>query len=139
MKLEEFEAKLATVSDAKLRQMLTASRASGPEVAVKMILAEAKRRGMGDLDAAGAPEAGAAEHAGYAAEAAGAADAAGAGAAEAGAESVGAAEAGAEGSPQTPPDWLSEETKSGMPIAVKILIVLILLGAILALAWKFTH
>jgi hypothetical protein len=134
MKLEEFEAKLATVSDAKLRQMLAASRASGPEVAVKMILAEAKRRGMGDLDAADAKEAGATEHAGYAAEAAGAADAAGAGA-----DTAGSAEAGAEGAPQTPPEWLSEETKSGMPIAVKILIVLILLGAILALAWKFTH
>jgi hypothetical protein len=137
MKLEEFEAKLATVSDAKLRQMLAASRASGPEVAVTLILAEAKRRGMEGLEAeeAKAQPGGAPEHAGY--------ESAEAAASAAGAEAAGAEaapeEAGAEGASQTPPEWLSEETKSGMPVAVKILIVLILLGAILALAWKFTH
>lgn len=45
MKLSEFEEKLTTVSDGKLRRMLADCRKNGPEVAVKLILAEASRRG----------------------------------------------------------------------------------------------
>jgi hypothetical protein len=50
MKVNEFEAKLATVSDTKLRRMLAESRAKGPEIVVPMLIAEAKRRGL-DPDA----------------------------------------------------------------------------------------
>lgn len=47
----EFEAKLTTVTDAKLLMMLASSRRDGPEIAVKMILSEAKSRGLEDLEA----------------------------------------------------------------------------------------
>ena len=46
MKLSEFEEKLTTVSDGKLRRMLADCRKNGPEAAVKLILAEASRRGL---------------------------------------------------------------------------------------------
>ncbi len=50
MKVSEFEAKLSEVEDAKLLLMLSTSRREGPEVAVKMILAEAEKRGLPNLD-----------------------------------------------------------------------------------------
>ncbi|MDB5105453.1 MAG: hypothetical protein JWP91_3142 [Fibrobacteres bacterium] len=147
MKLDEFEKRLSTVSDAKLMQMLSSSRATGPEVAVKLILNEGKRRGMDGLDA---PAEGAfdrapgsettaypQEMAGYAgADAPAAAE----GQAASGAEGApGEGEAPASDAPATAPDWLNEETKGGMPMAVKILLLLIVVGAILGLAWKFTR
>jgi hypothetical protein len=49
MKLSEFEERLATVSEKKLRLMLAEGRRNGPEVAVNLILAEAARRGV-DLE-----------------------------------------------------------------------------------------
>jgi hypothetical protein len=143
MKLNEFEERLATVSDAKLRQMLTASRATGPDVAVKLILAECKRRGMDGSDENTAfsdeprvhgsettayPQ----EHAGYAgADAPPMRGTPGA----AGPEQ----DAAASEAPATAPDWLNEERNSGMPIVAKVLILLVILGAILGLAWKFSH
>jgi hypothetical protein len=42
----EFEIKLTQVSDAKLLKMLEASRRDGPPIALKMILAEGKQRGL---------------------------------------------------------------------------------------------
>ena len=142
MKVSEFEAKLGTVSDAKLRQMLSASRANGPEVAVKMILAEGKKRGMDDLEesallaelkvAGSATSAYAHEHAGYAG-----ADAPVASTALAQDPDVGEPPAG-DGAP-TPPDWLTEETKSGLPVAVKAGLFAAVIGGILFLAWKFSH
>ncbi|HKP95366.1 MAG TPA: hypothetical protein VJ385_06380 [Fibrobacteria bacterium] len=141
MKLNEFEEKLATVSDAKLRQMLASSRANGPEVAVKLILAEGRRRGMDGLEpaspaAAGlsdAPRAPGAETAAYPQEHAGYAGA--------DAPPVPPAEAAGDASeaPATAPNWLNEETKSGMPVIAKVLILLVGLGAILAVAWKYAH
>ncbi|GEM_PF-4077825 len=148
MKISEFEEKLSTVSDAKLRQMLSASRVSGPDVAVKLILTEGKRRGMDDLEVA-APHSTAAanaferapgsettaypqEHAGYA----------GADAPkehEASPPSDSAGPALDENAPATAPDWLSEETKSGVPVPVKVGLVVVIIGAILGLAWKFSH
>lgn len=50
MKVTEFEEKLTTVTDSKLLQMLAASRRDGPGVAVKLIVAEATRRGLKNLD-----------------------------------------------------------------------------------------
>lgn len=128
MKVSEFEAKLGTVSDDRLRQMLSASRANGPEVAVKLILEEARKRGMGDLEDSAAASATSA----YPRAEAGLGDA------DAPAPSLEAAPAEGEAKP-VPPEWLSEETKSGMPIAVKILLLLLAVGAILGLAWKFSH
>lgn len=138
MKVNEFEEKLATVSDAKLRQMLSASRASGPEVAVKLILAEGKRRGMEDLEesamlaelraAGSATSAYPQEHSGYG----------GADAPPAPVTTLEEPAPPADGSP-TPPEWLSEETKSGMPVAIKALLVVAAVGLILGLAWKFSH
>lgn len=46
MKLDEFERKLATVADDKLLKMLGAARVDGPEVAERLIEAEAMRRGL---------------------------------------------------------------------------------------------
>lgn len=141
MKLNEFEDKLATVSDAKLRQMLASSRANGPEVAVTLILAECNRRGMDGLenaDGSGAPGGSLAsatvayphEHAGHAG-----ADAPAHGTSADGTPSEGEAS----DAPATAPDWLNEETKTGLPMAVKILILLIGISAVLGLAWKFTR
>jgi hypothetical protein len=139
MKLNEFEDKLATVSDAKLRQMLASSRANGPEVAVKLILAECNRRGMDGLDdgedPAGRHQASATvaypqEQAGYA----------GADAPAGGTTAEGTpAEREASEAPATAPDWLNEETKTGLPVVVKVLILLVIIGALLGAAWKFTH
>ncbi len=49
MKVEEFEAKLRMISDARLTQMFGLTRSEGPEIALTLILSEARRRGM-DLD-----------------------------------------------------------------------------------------
>ena len=157
MKLNEFEQKLGTVSDAKLRQMLGASRSTGPDVAVKLILSECNRRGMDDLDAPaglsdpGAPETRAPgsetagfprEHAGYAGADApkplhrdAAPQLPPAIMAETG-DPVSLEEADPMGSeaPATAPDWLNEESKSGLPVMVKVLLVLVILGGILGLA-----
>ncbi|MDQ3000320.1 MAG: hypothetical protein M3Y08_03530 [Fibrobacterota bacterium] len=138
MKLNEFEDKLATVSDAKLRQMLASSRANGPEVAVTLILAECNRRGMDGLEDSGAPE-------GFPASATVAYPHENAGHAGADAPAPGTLADGipAEGEPSeapaTAPDWLNEETKTGLPMFVKILILLITIGAVLGLAWKLTR
>jgi hypothetical protein len=131
MKVSEFEAKLGNVSDAKLRQMLSTSREKGPEVAVKLILAEYRKRGMEDWDATPAALQAPSESMGtsaYPKEVAGAfgADA--------------PAEPGTDASmPALSPEWLSEETKSGMPVALKALLLIAVVGCILALAWKFSR
>jgi hypothetical protein len=145
MKVSEFEAKLGTVSDDKLRQMLSASRATGPDVAVKLILAEGKRRGMGDLEtsdlmaemraAGSATAAFPQEQAGY-----GGTDAPPDPAAPISAREPAVGESAApEAASPAPPDWLNEETKPGLPAAVKALILAAAVGGILALAWKFSH
>jgi hypothetical protein len=160
MKLNEFEAKLATVSDAKLRQMLAAARISGPAVAVTLILSECNRRGMDGLEAqapsAYVPEfrvpgsetsAYAQEQAGYAgADAPPPPDplrAAAPGGFHASAASDGSdgsdEMAAADGPPATAPDWLNEESRTGMPPMVKFLLVLIVLGGVLGLVWKFSR
>lgn len=144
MKISEFEDKLSTVPDAKLRQMLSASRASGPEVAVKLILNECKRRGMDGLDA---PAEGAFDRAPGSETTAYPQESAGYAGADAPADSrkpvsrEGAAEGDDldAGAPATAPEWLNEETRSGMPVAVKALLVIVVLGALLGLAWKFSH
>ena len=128
MKISEFEDKLSSVPDAKLRQMLSASRESGPEVAVKLILNECKRRGMDDLDA---PAEGALNYAG--------ADAPSDSQKQGTREDAAEADGLDSGAPATAPEWLNEETHSGMPVAVKVLMVILALGAILGLAWKFTR
>lgn len=163
MKVSEFEAKLATVSDARLLQMLSASREQGPEVAVKMILAEGRRRGlenlespagMEDMDSMGAVETAenpedasgimpaAVATTAYAPEAAGAhgsdspeaAPAAGSGV-ETGVEAAVPFE---EPSPEGK-DWLTEESKKGMPMKAKVALAGVVLAALLAVAWKFAH
>lgn len=55
MKLSEFEEKLANLPDERLRHMLAKCRKEGPEVAVKLILAEALRRGMDSMEEAPGP------------------------------------------------------------------------------------
>ncbi len=146
MKLNEFEEKLATVSDAKLRQMLTTSRATGPDVAVNLILSECKRRGMDGLDAQASPSEArvpGSETTAYPQEHAG----------HAGADAPPRADIHPPamephpladsledaGAPATAPDWLNEESKTGVPVIVKVLLVLVVLGGMLGLAWKFSH
>jgi hypothetical protein len=125
MKLSEFEAKLVTVSDDRLRQMLATSRARGPEVAVDLILAEGQRRGLDDF---GVPDS-------HAPSATSAYPKEGAGA-----FGSDAPEAQVDASaPALAPEWLTEETKSGMPMALKALLFITVVGCILALAWKFTR
>lgn len=142
MKVSEFEEKLATVPDAKLRQMLSASRASGPEVAVKLILAEGKRRGMDDLESSALM---AELHAAGSATAAYPPEQSGYGGSDAppvatpdGGEAP-ARDPALSDPTAPPPDWLNEETKSGMPVAVKALVLAALVGGILFAAWKFSH
>jgi hypothetical protein len=152
MKVNEFETKLATVSDAKLLQMLGASRSTGPEVAVDLILSECKRRGLEEPSdkpaaspfasspsspsefspSASATNAYAHDKAGYADAEALVAESAGEGV------SVEAAPAEA-GVPPIAPDWLTEESKSRLPVFVKVLIVLVGLVGALGLAWKISH
>lgn len=171
MKVSEFEAKLGTVSDAKLRQMLAVSRSQGPELAVSMILAEARRRGMEDQEALSAADRGAerveaaASESGmrravatssYPREGAGAygsdapADAAfgsdpaasapdGIAANAAAGSAANAASLADPTAPALAPEWLTEETKSGMPLALKAFLFLAGVGGALALAWKFTR
>ncbi len=107
MKLSEFQEKLTTVSDSKLRLMLADSQRKGPEVAVKLILAEAERRGV-DLNAVPMP-----------------------------ADPAAPAEAAPEfpaGMPDASPAgkgaWLAEEADQGMPMIVKLLITAVVLGGI---------
>jgi hypothetical protein len=144
MKVTEFESRLSTVSDAKLMQMLSASRANGPEVAVEMILAEGRRRGLEDFgksqdDSSTMPAAVATSA--YSREGAGAfgADAP----ASAAAEEVSGEPAFTDPLPSesgpAPAEWLSEETKKGLPVPVKVLLAVVVLGAIAAVAWKFAH
>lgn len=57
MKVQEFQEKLTTVSDSKLRRMLAESREKGPEVAMTLLLAEAQRRGL-DSETEAPPSAG---------------------------------------------------------------------------------
>jgi hypothetical protein len=135
MKVSEFEARLGTVSDDKLRQMLSASRANGPEVAVQLILAEGRKRGMADLEG---PESGAEATSATSAYPRAQAGLDGADAPPAPTEEASEPMAEGEAKP-VPPEWLSEETKSGMPMTVKILLLLLVVGVILALAWKFSH
>ena len=131
MKVSEFEAKLGTVSDAKLRQMLSTGRANGPQVAVDLILAEYRRRGIEDSEAAAASHQAPSESmatSAYPKEVAGAFG------------SDAPADAPTDAAmPALSPEWLSEETKSGMPMALKALLLIAVVGAILAVAWKFTR
>ncbi len=132
MKLTEFEEKLTTVSDQKLRLMLGDCRKKGPEVAVNLILAEGRRRGM-DLDAETAEAVGAAVGAGGmpAAESMGsqhAVEDAPAFAEES--LGTGAAPKGA---------WLAEEANQGLPTIIKILIAAVLLGGVIAFLFVFLN
>lgn len=126
MKLSEFQDKLTTVSDSKLRRMLADSREKGPEVAVELILAEAGRRGMNpDEPAPAATEAPAVMDApggGEAADIAAADGSADAPPAFAGEDVPAGAAKGA---------WLQEEQHAGMPAMVKVLLVLIILAVVL--------
>jgi hypothetical protein len=127
MKLSEFEAKLGTVSDDRLRQMLATSRARGPEVAVELILAEGRRRGLDDFEDAASHAPSAMATSAYPKEGAGA-------------FGSDAPESPLDASaPALAPEWLAEETKSGMPMALKAFLLLAVVGCILALAWKFTR
>jgi len=131
MKVSEFEAKLGTVSDAKLRQMLSTSRERGPEVAVKLILAEYRKRGMEEMEESSASaqvRSDSMATSAYPKEVAGAFG------------SDAPAEAPSDASmPALSPEWLSEETKSGMPMALKAILLIAVVGCILAVAWKFTR
>lgn len=149
MKIPEFEAKLGTVSDDKLRQMLAASREHGPEVAVKLILAEGRKRGWEDGEAQAPDERAmgnrAAEFPEEAARMAVATSAypkevAGAFGADA-PEPLSPAlpDPGDAAAPALSPEWLTEETKRGMPVAVKVLLLIAAVGCVMALAWKFTR
>jgi hypothetical protein len=159
MKASEFEAKLGMVSDAKLRQMLAASRSQGPEVAVSMILAEARRRGMDDTEGYVPddryPERPGTEGGDALAKMAVATssypkEGAGAFGSDGPSETVSAEGMTGNGSgaggvladsaaPALAPEWLTEETKSGMPMALKALLLIGFVGGLLALAWKFTR
>jgi hypothetical protein len=166
MKVSEFEAKLGTVSDAKLLQMLAASRSQGPELAVSLILAETRRRGMEDQESPSPayrgperlePAAGesgmrmAVATSSYPREGAGAfgadapADAAFGMEPAAGGPEQAASDPDGTSAPADPtapalaPEWLTEETQSGMPMALKALLFLAGIGGVLALAWKFTR
>jgi hypothetical protein len=139
MKASEFEAKLGTVSDAKLRHMLAASRSQGPEMAVSMILAEARKRGLADLDV-DAPREGIPE---WSEAAAGEAGAALAGATshypKEGAGAFGIDAPADSAAPALAPEWLTEETKSGMPMILKAFLLIAFVGIVLAVAWKYTR
>lgn len=126
MKVSEFEAKLATVADARLRQMLMVSRRDGPEIAVQMVLAECRRRGMDGLESEDSADA--LERNGS--QDAMAPDAQGA---------TGPADESMDAPPATAPDWLNEETKNGMPAAVKMLLVVLVLGGLAGAAWMFSR
>lgn len=132
MKVSEFEAKLADVGDNKLRQMLMASRRDGPEIAVALLLAECRRRGMDGLDEReSAPSA------------------------EAGPESFPAVASGhgfaresplpdsgdeiMDAPPATAPEWLNEESKTGLSAPVKVLLFLAVIGGLAGAAWMFTR
>lgn len=128
MKLSEFEARLASVSDRKLQLMLEDCRKKGPEVAVKLILAEAGRRGLA-LDAsievavADAPAGAAAATTSRPPTGLALED-------EAPGEASPDAVPGADGSPKGA--WLAEEQSSGMPMFIKVLISIVILGGVLA-------
>lgn len=133
MKLSEFQEKLTAVSDSKLRLMLSDSRRKGPEVAVKLILAEAERRGVdlnavpeGSATGSGGPSAGEAQGRfgeGMPEDMPTAAEA------HPGTE-PGAAVPG-EGLAAGKGAWLAEETNQGMPMFVKVLITAAVLAGIL--------
>jgi hypothetical protein len=135
MKVSDFEDKLKTVSDTKLVQMLASSRRDGPEVAVKLILAEGGRRGLAGMG--DEPEKDAVPPAPLAPP-------------EVSAEESGSGDAAAmdqpagegDGSEPVPAKaaWLTEENdKSGMPTLVKVLLYVVALGAIAFSALKFIH
>lgn len=138
MKISEFEAKLGTVTEDRLRQMLAFSRAQGPEIAVELILAEGRKRGLENLE--GGPGS-AREPSPFSATSAYAKEGAGAFGADAPApiESAPAPADPDSPAPALAPEWLSEETKTGLPVAVKALLAVLVLGGVLALAWKFSH
>lgn len=120
MKLSEFQEKLTTVSETKLRAMLADSRRKGPDVAVKLILAEAERRGV-DLNAAGSGEPAPAGSAGTGVD-----EASGEQSPEGGASGEGVPVGAGKGA------WLAEEANQGLPMIIKILITVAVLGGILA-------
>jgi hypothetical protein len=123
MKLSEFEEKLTTVSDSKLRRMLADSRKHGPEVAVKLILAEASRRGAVLEDEAEPPLP---DYVRRASDGAGApAQGTGLGSPEA---DLPPPPSGDPEAPATQGAWLAEEQDAGLPVFVKILLALIILG-----------
>lgn len=111
MKLSEFEDKLSTVSDDKLRLMLADTRKRGPEVALKLILAEAGRRGM-NLEEGSTPPLGAMSSSEN--------------------DITLDEEAPAMVGDPSKGAWLHEEANQGLPMFIKILITAVVLGGILA-------
>jgi hypothetical protein len=142
MKESEFEAKLTTVSDAKLVQMLLVGRRDGPEVAVKMIMAEGSRRGLEGME--DSPES-----LSLSAQVDPGVEAA---MSEAASEAIGYADLAPveeESSPEPQlsdenggdaPKWLTEENSSGkFPPLLKALLFIVALGVVLAVAYSLIH
>ena len=163
MKLSEFEEKLKTVSDDKVRQMLASSRRDGPEVATKLILAEANRRGLNIVDDSDSPTARSesmeASRATQAhelpiepepskpwepsvptslAEASPADSSANPDRAASPHSALALGDEPSDSSSPNPPEWLSEETtKSKVHPLFKVAIYLAVLGAAIGAAFKF--
>lgn len=139
MKLEEFERKLGSVLDDKLLKMLDTARRDGPDVAARLLEQEAKRRGLilsgnfpssSDADArVRSAFAGLDRSEGPTPEP------------EPPPAEPGAAEAqGAQTPPgePSPGAWLTEElSRSRFPAAVKVVLYLAALGALVGLLFKF--
>jgi hypothetical protein len=157
MKLDEFERKLASVADDKLLKMLRAARLDGPDVAAKLIEAEAARRGL-DLPEKASSDSGATQEPGASdpgfSEASSSPDAdARVRSAFAGLDrplaaegsdmrlDFSAAEPASQPAPAASPSpgaWLNDEmSKSRVPIAVKVVFYLGALGGLVAVLFKF--
>lgn len=163
MKLSEFEDRLTTVSEKKLRLMLAEGRRKGPEVAVNLILAEAARRGVDLEGGPAAPERADVPLEGFDPPPShedgshGFEDApseaeeriAMAGGAAAGGDALSAAGSGSEGESEAESEavdvggtanrgaWLAEETSGGMSGMAKALIALALLAGAAGAAYWF--
>lgn len=117
MKLSEFETRLSSVSDAKLRLMYVDSNEKGPAVAVGLIRAEADRRGLNLDSGIRAAPAAITDFDGDAAD--GLVPDTGTEAAPAG-----------EGETSKGALFTEETTSGGLPVTVKILLAVAILGGI---------